>query len=100
MYWFGGQYLNLLKLICSQSQFILRSRPHQDSGSFTAAVYIDIHNGQPPAERPLYTEGSVVRLWDFLDTCWDLDPTKRPSAASVSQFITSYGDEIAKEIDS
>jgi hypothetical protein len=40
------------------------------------------------------------KLWDHLESCWDVDPRKRPSAADAVKFLEETGRNIAQSLAS
>jgi hypothetical protein len=46
-----------------------------------------ISGGRPQREEYMNVEPD---LWEKIETCWDEDPTRRPSMTEVYQVLVSY----------
>jgi hypothetical protein len=60
-------------------------------------IYADIGQGIPPAtELPIVGKPAqpIEGVWNILNTCWDTQPERRPSAAQVQEFVTSHWDNV------
>jgi len=57
------------------------------SGSSDAATLRKIQAGETP-QQPY--DGIDDAVWDFLEKCWDSDPSKRPSTAQVSNAFSEF----------
>lgn len=61
---------------------------------------MQIASGRFPAERPPNIDASISMLWDFLETCWNISPTERPSATDVVHFLSENSEAIEDAIES
>jgi hypothetical protein len=60
-------------------------------------IYRDIGQNVPPATQlPIIGEPTepIVKVWNVLNTCWDIHPERRPSAVQVQEFVTGHWDRI------
>jgi len=46
-----------------------------------------IEEGKPPALHPENCTGAISGLWDLFEACWSKEPSERPNAAAVRQFL-------------
>jgi hypothetical protein len=53
-------------------------------------VFQDIRNGVPPAIRPTDLTMEDSTLWDILESCWCLDPAKRPNASFILEQLRGH----------
>jgi hypothetical protein len=59
-----------------------------------------IQNGYLPARQPKYISGKIARLWDKLGTCWDQDPSDRPTAAKLRLYMMGCREDFAAQLES
>ena len=50
-------------------------------------VVIEVHKGVRPARVDHPSEQISDECWSFLEECWNHDPTKRPTMATVLQGV-------------
>jgi hypothetical protein len=58
-----------------------------------------IQDGILPAVRPANCAGTVSHLWDIFEACWSIEPSKRPDAAAVCQFLEENGEQLIAELE-
>lgn len=58
-----------------------------------------IDDKNPPGTRPRNTNGVTSDLWSLFERSWSLDPSFRPSAADLCQFLSERGNEVAEAFD-
>lgn len=81
-------------------QFLYSTLPHSDIPSKGRADYRvtkAIDDKKPPAIRPPNAEGAIADLWTLFERAWSLEPSLRPSAGDVCQFLRQRSEDIAKE---
>jgi hypothetical protein len=86
------------------SQFIYGIQPHshiRDTEFMPAGALIrlTITIGRLPATRPKNCTSTILGLWDLFEACWSKDPSKRPSAADVCQFLEENQEQLIAELE-
>jgi hypothetical protein len=84
-------------------QFIYGELPHakilDTARNCVYKIMGAIFRGKPPAVRPANCSGAVSRLWDLFERCWSKEPSMRPDAATILQFLEENWENIAAELD-
>jgi serine/threonine protein kinase len=50
-------------------------------------VPVLLNGGTPPADRGSTTVDMSSNIWDLLESCWQADPTNRPSMSDIQLAI-------------
>jgi hypothetical protein len=58
-----------------------------------------IEKGKPPALRPENCAGAISGLWDLFEKCWSKDPSERPDAAAICQFLEGNKEQLVTELE-
>ena len=58
-----------------------------------------IQDGLPPATPLSNCSGTISGLWNLFEACWDKDPSKRPEAATICQFLKDNEEDLIIELE-
>jgi hypothetical protein len=58
-----------------------------------------IEKGKPPAARPANCTGAISRLWDLFEECWRKEPSERPDATAVCQFLEENREQLFADLE-
>jgi hypothetical protein len=62
-------------------------------------VLVAVIKGEKPATRPSQIDFQYVRLkWNLLESCWSLEPEKRPKTEDVVQALEAIR-EVYEEVN-
>ena len=80
-------------------QFIFGKKVHSSHEDDASGCIIDdILNGKLPAQEPDEIDSSTVRPWRLIQSCWNSDPAKRPSASQLMKEINPRSVQLPHDV--